>query len=126
MNEDMNLAEQNGKPRRLVVSVHKLFQAGLGAVALTQDELSDLANRLVEKGEKTEDKSRQRIDDLLEERRQAARESTERVESELDKQMERVLHRLNIPTRAEIQALNAKITRLTKKVDELNKTQRQN
>ena len=39
-----------------------------------------------------------------------------------DKRVEEVMSRMNIPTKDEIEALSAKITALTKKVDELKKT----
>jgi poly(hydroxyalkanoate) granule-associated protein len=44
-----------------------------------------------------------------------------KAEAEMDKHIEEVLTRMNIPTKAEIEALSAKITTLTKKVDELRK-----
>jgi poly(hydroxyalkanoate) granule-associated protein len=48
---------------------------------------------------------------------------SKKAEVEMDKRVEDVLARMNIPTKAEIEALSAKITTLTKKVDELKKAQ---
>jgi poly(hydroxyalkanoate) granule-associated protein len=39
----------------------------------------------------------------------------------MDKRIEEILDRLNVPTKSDIEALSAKITALTKKVDELKK-----
>jgi poly(hydroxyalkanoate) granule-associated protein len=105
----------------LIGNVHKLFQAGLGAVMLVQDEVVSLTDKLIEQGEKTESKSRQRADDFVEDRKKDTKDLTKRLEKNWNKQTENVLHRMNIPTRAEINSLNNKITRLTKKVDELKK-----
>ncbi|MEJ2746510.1 MAG: phasin family protein [Anaerolineae bacterium] len=105
----------------LVGNVHKLFQAGLGAVMLVQDEVVSLTDKLIEQGEKTETDSRKKVDDFVEHRKKDTKNLTNRLEKNWNKQMENVLHRMNIPTRGEISSLNNKITRLTKKVDELKK-----
>ena len=46
---------------------------------------------------------------------------TKKTEKDLDRRVEELLHRLNIPSKADIEALSAKIAALTKKVDELKK-----
>jgi poly(hydroxyalkanoate) granule-associated protein len=105
----------------LLETARKFFLAGLGAAMLAQDEMVDLANKLVERGEATQEKRRKMVDDFVSERRKQSKEAVKRAEKDFGKQMEQVLHRLNMPTRSEVKALNRKITRLTKKVDELNK-----
>lgn len=115
--------QEGGVQQMLLDNAHKLFQAGLGAVAMVQDEVVNLADKLVEYGEVTETKNRKRVDNFVGERKKETKDLTKRLEKNWDKQMENLLHRLNIPTRAEINTLNNKITRLTKKVDELKKEQ---
>lgn len=115
------MEKEDGIPQMLVNNVHKLFQVGLGAVMLVQDEVVSLTDKLIEQGEKTETKSRKQVDDFVEHRKKDTKDLTKRLEKNWNKQMENVLHRMNIPTRAEINSLNNKITRLTKKVDELKK-----
>jgi poly(hydroxyalkanoate) granule-associated protein len=45
------------------------------------------------------------------------------VEEELDQRVEQVLHRLNVPTKKDIDALSEKITILTEKLDALKESQ---
>ena len=113
--------QETGIQQMLVDNVHKLFQVGLGAVMLVQDEVVSLTDKLIEQGEKTETQGRKRVDDFVDQRKKDTKTLTNRLEKNWNKQMENVLHRMNIPTRAEISSLNNKITRLTKKVDELKK-----
>lgn len=115
------MEQENSIPQMLIDNAHKLFQAGLGAVMMVQDEVVSLADKLVEQGETTETKSRKRVDAFVDKRKKDSKDLTKRLEKNWDKQMENLLHRMNIPTRAEINSLNNKITRLTKKVDELKK-----
>jgi len=113
--------EKNGKlPGMILENVHKVFLVGLGAAAMAQDELVNLVDKFVEHGEDTEKKVRDSVNDMVDERKKEAEKANKRAEKELNKRMETVLHRLNMPTRAEIRSLNTKITKLSKKIDELN------
>lgn len=115
------MEQENSIPQMLIDNAHKLFQAGLGAVMMVQDEVVNLADKMVEQGEATETKSRKRVDAFVDKRKKDSKDLTKRMEKNWNKQMESLLHRMNIPTRAEINSLNNKITRLTKKVDDLKK-----
>ncbi len=115
------MEKENSIPQMLIGNAHKLFQASLGAAMLVQDEVVHLADKLIEQGEATESKSRKRVDEFVDGRKKETKDMTKKLEKNWDKQMGNLLHRMNIPTRAEINTLNNKITRLTKKVDELKK-----
>ncbi len=101
--------------------VRKVLMAGIGIVALAQEEVEDFVNKLVERGEIAEKDGRKLVNDVLEKRRGKTQETTKRVESELDKRIEGLLDRMNIPTKSDIEALTHKVAELTKKVDELKK-----
>jgi len=101
----------------LFESARKVLLAGIGAVALAQEEIEDFVNKLVERGEIAEKDGKKLVRDLMEKRKKKAKEA----EEGLDRQIEEVLGRMNIPTKSDIQALSAKITELNKKVDELKK-----
>jgi poly(hydroxyalkanoate) granule-associated protein len=110
------------EPGPLVDAVHKVLLAGIGAVALGKDEIEDFVGKLVERGEIAEADGRKLVKDVLERRTRQAKGQAKKAEDVLDKRVENVLSKMNIPTKDEIEALSSKITALTKKVDELKKT----
>jgi poly(hydroxyalkanoate) granule-associated protein len=77
----------------------------------------------VERGEIAEKDGRRLVKDIMERRKQRAEEAAGEVEDEMEKRIEEMLHRMNVPTKNDIDALSRKITTLTKKVDELKKAQ---
>jgi poly(hydroxyalkanoate) granule-associated protein len=105
----------------LVETAHRILLAGIGAMALAQEEIEDFVDKLVERGEIAEADGRKLIKDVVERRRKQAKEEAKKAEGALDQRVEEILARLNIPTKDEIEALSAKIGALTKKVDELTK-----
>lgn len=100
---------------------HKTFQAGLGVIALTQDEIEHLFGKFVERGEEAEKEGRKMLNEMMEHRRKQAEDTVAGAQDELETSIERVLHRMNVPTKADITNLNKKVTALTKKVDDLLK-----
>jgi poly(hydroxyalkanoate) granule-associated protein len=101
----------------LLETVHKVLLAGIGAVALAQDEVEDFVNKLVERGEIAEVDGKKLIKEVMDRRKKDA----QKAEAGLDRRIEEILSRMNIPTKSEIEALSQKITALTKKVEELKK-----
>ena len=101
--------------------VHKSFQAGLGAIAMGQEEIEHLFGRLVERGEEAEKDGRKMLNEMMEQRKKQAEDNFGEAKDEMETSIERVLHRMNVPTKADIDNLNAKVTLLTTKVDELLK-----
>jgi poly(hydroxyalkanoate) granule-associated protein len=112
----------------LVDAVHKVLLAGIGAAALAQEEIEDFVNRLVERGEIAEADGKKMMKDVLEKRKQMVKKPSmpkmqpKKITSDVEKRIEEVMAKMNIPTKDEIEALSAKITALTKKVDELKKS----
>jgi polyhydroxyalkanoate synthesis regulator phasin len=111
--ETVGAEEQNP----LVAMVHKVLLAGIGAVALTQEEIEKFVGKLVERGELAEKDGKKLVRDVMEKRKKEAK----KAEVEMDKQIEGILGRMNVPSKGDIEALSAKITELSKKVDELKK-----
>ncbi|MCJ7533043.1 MAG: phasin family protein [Anaerolineales bacterium] len=99
-------------------TLRKLLLAGLGTVVVAQDELEHFIEKMVEKGEIAEKDARKLIKEVVDRRREGAK----KAEVEIDKRVEEALNRMNIPTKADIEALSNKITTLTKKVEELKKS----
>jgi len=113
--EKVEEGAEEAKRGTLLESVRKVLLASVGAVALAQDEVDDFVNKLIERGEIAEKDGKKLLRDLRERRKK----ETGKAQVEMDKQIAEILSRMNIPTKADIQALSAKIAALTKKVDEL-------
>lgn len=110
-------------PNPFVETTRKVLLAGIGAVALAQDEAETFVNKLVERGEIAEKDGRQLIKDFMERRKEKAEEAMDDAEQDMDVRIERILHRMNVPSKNDINALSRQITALTQKVEELKKAQ---
>lgn len=102
--------------RTLYEAARKVLLAGMGAVALAQEEADDFLNKLVERGEIAEKDAKKLMKEMMDKRRKAGKDG-------LEKRIEDILDRMNVPTKSDIEVLSAKITTLSHKVDELKKTQ---
>ncbi len=101
-------------------TVRAVLLASIGALALSKEELDKILARLVEKGELTQREAQKVIEEVLERQKKEASTWEQRLASELEKRMESVLKRLNMPTRKDIEALEAQIEALSKKLEELH------
>jgi polyhydroxyalkanoate synthesis regulator phasin len=93
----------------------KVLLASIGAVALAQEEMEEFVNRLVERGELAEKDGKNLVREMMERRKKGA----QKAEDMMDKRMEDLLSRMNIPSKSDIDALSARIAALSKKVEEL-------
>ncbi|MFK7800795.1 MAG: phasin family protein [Anaerolineae bacterium] len=110
----------------------KAMNAGLGAVDVAREEVTNLLektqvdieeifNNLVARGETFGADNRQKIDEAINTRKSQAEDTVNDIRSTVDTQIEKALHKINIPTKADIDSLNKKIANLTKKVNALAK-----
>lgn len=112
--ENVNVLVENGR---------KVVLAGLGAVTLAQEELTGLFQNLVERGSAAEEKTRGMVNKQVENRQKEAQKSAKKMEKEVEKRFENLLHRMNIPSKRDIDKLSRKVTTLNKKVNELSKAE---
>jgi poly(hydroxyalkanoate) granule-associated protein len=103
--------------------LHRVLLASIGAVAIAQEEVEDFVNRLIERGEIAEKDGKKVVQDVMAKRKKEAQKASHKAEEEMNKQVEQILERLNVPTKGDIDTLSEKIANLTKKVDELKKSQ---
>lgn len=109
----------DGKEKNLFLeTTHKVLLASVGAVALTQDEIEKFVDKLVERGEIAEKDGKKLVHEMMDKRRKEGKDAN----TEMNKRVEDILDRLNVPTKSDIEALGDKIAALSKKVDELKKT----
>lgn len=109
--------EAGGNP--FVEGIRRVLLAGVGAVTLAQDEAEKFVHKLIEKGELAEKDGRSLLEELSENRKQRSQESSKRVSDELEKRMEGLLNRMNIPTKSDIDQLSSKVAELSKKIEAL-------
>ena len=99
--------------------LRRMFLATIGAAVIAQEEIEALVNRLVERGEIAEKDGKKLINEVMDKRKS----KSESVGDEISKNIEGVLNRMNIPSKADVDALSQKITGLSKKIDELKKSE---
>lgn len=120
MTDQVELTEGTTESSNALLSgLRRILMASIGAVALAQEEIEDFVNKMVERGEIADGDARKLINDVVERRKRTVQDSTKKAEEELDKRVEGLLAKMNIPSKSEIEALGEKISELSKKVDEL-------
>jgi poly(hydroxyalkanoate) granule-associated protein len=113
--------ETTEESNSLLDAVRRVLLAGVGVVVLAQEEVEEFVNKLIERGEIAEKDGRTLINDVIENRKNRAQETSQMAQEEFDKRLESILDRLNVPTRGDIEKLNTKVTELTEKVEALKK-----
>jgi poly(hydroxyalkanoate) granule-associated protein len=110
-------AKAEEEKHRLFEATRKVVLASVGAVGLAQDELENFVNRLVKRGEIAEKDARKLLKEATEKRRRRTRGFDKQVGKNVDK----VMDRMNIPSKKDIETLSDKISELSAKVEELKK-----
>lgn len=112
---------EEGKPveerNPLLAMARRVLMASIGAVALTQDEMEKFVTKLVERGEIAEKDGKKLVQEMVDRRRT----QTAKVEEQMDHRIGDILARMNVPSKADIEALEAKIVALSRKIDELKR-----
>lgn len=132
MTETIEFTEMEEK-NIVLDGVRKLYLVGLGtavsALSFTsktvkdmRGNMSDLSTKLVERGEEADKKTRDMVNKQRQTRKKEIRNTQKRVEKEVGKKMELLLHTVNIPSKHDINSLSNKVSKLNKKVEELGKS----
>ena len=103
----------------LLSGLRRVLMAGVGAVALTQVQIEDFVGKLVERGEIADGDARKLVNDVIDRRKRMLQDGGKRAEESVDRRIESLLARMNIPSKSEIETLSEKISVLSRKVDEL-------
>ena len=123
---NVNVTEQAKRLEEGVrTSAHRAWLAGLGAVALVEEEGKGLLDSsktflddLVKRGEKLEARSKKEMEKARKEAgrvRGQVERNLDQVTDEIDRRVTGALHRIGVPTRSEIQALTRRVEELTAK-----------
>src|SRR5437763_6386078 len=107
-------------------SVHRIWLAGLGALAAAEEEGSKLFSKLVDRGRDVESKGKVEVDKVNDKVRTEVDKAKAKAESafenwgeKFDEKLTSALHRLGVPTRDEIHNLTKRVEELNHKVDHL-------
>ncbi|GAB4374751.1 MAG: hypothetical protein Kow0062_13060 [Acidobacteriota bacterium] len=120
-NEDRKIV-----PEEVRESAHKIWLAGLGALATAEEEGSRLFRTLVERGEEFESRGRERVGRVLDTVggqvgtvRKTAEERLGKLGSGVEEAVMRALKQLGVPSREEIDTLNRRIEELARSIEAL-------
>ncbi len=103
-------------------SAHKIWLAGLGALAKAEEEGTKVFHSLVEAGEQFEARGKKRfklVKGKMDEAREVAESQFEKLGDTFDNKVASAVQRLGVPSRDEIQRLTKRVEELTAKVDKL-------
>lgn len=103
----------------ILESLRRVLLASIGVVSLTIEEMGELVDKLVERGEIAEQEGKKLVSEIKEKRIK----KTGEAEDVASTRMREMMDKMDIPTKSDIDALSAKIATLSKKVDELKKAQ---
>ncbi|MBI3271986.1 MAG: phasin family protein [Planctomycetes bacterium] len=117
----MNKETVNGTSKTWTGQLRRIVLAGVGAVAVAQEEYETFISRLVAKGEIAEKDGKQLLADLLSRQKKAAKDGAGKLTGALDNRIERIFHKMHIPTKSDVATLAQRIEELNEKLDKLVK-----
>jgi poly(hydroxyalkanoate) granule-associated protein len=104
---------------RLVATGKSFLLAGVGAVAEVREGGMEMFDRLVERGKPLEAKRKQAAGAVVERAARAVRGAGRLVQDTVEFESRGLLKRMNVMTHEDVKALSARVTTLSKKVDEV-------
>jgi poly(hydroxyalkanoate) granule-associated protein len=118
-NEELSEEKVVVEEASILESLRRVLLASIGVVALTIEEIGDLVDKLVERGEIAEQEGKKLVIEIKEKRKK----KTGQAEDVASTRMREMMDKMDVPTKSDINELSAKIATLSKKVDELKKAQ---
>ena len=106
----------------LMDSAHKIWLAGLGALAMAEEESGKLFQSLMEKGQTIESRGKDQVEKAkgtVAGMKTVAESYWETLERTVDDQVTVVIHRLGVPTKGEIEDLTKKVEDLTVSIEKM-------
>ncbi|HEV3458020.1 MAG TPA: phasin family protein [Thermoanaerobaculia bacterium] len=105
-------------------TAHRIWLAGLGALAAAEEEGTKLFSRLVDRGRDVESRGKVEVDKVVDQAtkvvdkaKSKAGSTWEDLGSKVDETITSALHRLGVPTREEIRNLTQRVEELNSKVE---------
>ena len=89
-------------------ALRKAVLFGAGLAVMTTEKMKDFAEELVKRGEMSEKEAREALKEWMEKSKQARKDMEEKTEAMVNK----VMNRMNIPTRSELEELKDRLAKL--------------
>ncbi len=137
MTEQVIVEEQTTEEKVNIIqaaqeTAQKALHLGIGAADAAREEITSLLEKaqkdvseilegFISRGENLGAEGRKRVEETVETNLKQADENVTNIRGEFEKRVESILHRMNVPTKADIDALSKKISTLTRKVNALAK-----
>lgn len=102
--------DHSQKHQKCTSIIKKIFWTSLGAASIARSEGETIIHKLIEKGKQAEKEGRGQIEEFKTHRKQKAEETVE-------EHIERILHRMDFPTKSDYQNLSEKISELSQKLE---------
>lgn len=93
--------------------ISKVINLGFGALIVTKENVEELIDEMVKKGEIRKEEAKAQVNELL----KKVSSSKQEVVSMIEKIVENVLHKLDIPTRNELQQMQKKLEEIIKRLE---------
>ncbi|MCF6156031.1 MAG: hypothetical protein E3K36_12475 [Candidatus Brocadia sp.] len=93
--------------------ISKVINLGFGSLIVTKENIEELIDEMVKKGEIKKDEAKSQVNELL----KRVSSSKQEIMSMIEKIVENVLHKLDIPTRNELQQMQKKLEEIIKKLE---------
>ncbi|GEM_PF-3743588 len=100
-------------------AARKLALAGIGAVTVAGELTDEIFTELVKRGEQTREQAVEEFNQMRARNSERRAETTSLVRSRVDS----LMNRLNLPSKGDLDSINAKLNILTRKVDEVQASQ---
>jgi poly(hydroxyalkanoate) granule-associated protein len=104
-------------PEDVKDTAHRIWLAGLGALAAAEEEGSKLFSKLVDRGREVESRGKVEVDKVVGNAKAKAESTWDDLGSKVDDTITAALHRLGVPTREEIHTLTKRVEELNAKVE---------
>lgn len=91
----------------------KAISFGYGALLITKENVEELIDEMVKKGEIKKEEAKAQVKEIF----NKVLSSKKEVETKIEEIVEGVLHRLDIPTRHELQEMQKKLDEIIKRLE---------
>lgn len=97
-------------------SAQRIWLAGLGALAVAEEEGGRMFDNLVDRGRDWEGRSKERMEGA----RSRVRHTVDDVEDRIDERVSAALRRFGVPSREEIRELTRRVEELNAKIEKMH------